>query len=216
MSQRFPLPRAPECPTCHRVSNRRVAKDTNPNGNGGRPYYFCDRSHKYNFITWDDNRDIIAGNPQCWCGHRSRRDRANGPGLTEWYACASRECGFRQEIEGNDIVELEDTRPPETVRDYNMSMVSDFPASVSRFSSGTDLKAGSQPTRSVHHVGADIHSLDEHMRVMSVTPITHTGLQESPFSTYMMPTQFQRSPNLACPLHGGRRKWFFGRVRCRC
>ncbi|KAH7125021.1 hypothetical protein B0J13DRAFT_151055 [Dactylonectria estremocensis] len=216
MSQRFPLPRAPICRSCHQVSNRRVTNATNRNGHAGRPYYFCDRSQRCKFITWDDARGIIAGNPQCWCGHRSRRDRANGPELREWYACASRECGFRQEMEEINTVELEDTQPPETARAYNVSPVSDFLASVSQFSSRSDLRAVSQPTRFVYHVGPDIHTLDEHMRAMSVTPTTHMGLQGSPSLTCMAPTQVQRPPNVACPLHGGRRKWFFGRVNCRC
>lgn len=130
MSQRFPLPRAPICPTCHQASTRRVTNPANRNGNANRPFYFCDRSHKHSFITWDDARGIMPGNPQCWCGQVSRRDRASGPHLNEWYACASRDCGFRRELDENDPVELEHTPPPATARTYDASPAFDFQAAV--------------------------------------------------------------------------------------
>ncbi|KAH7010457.1 hypothetical protein EDB80DRAFT_714919 [Ilyonectria destructans] len=217
MSQRFPLPRAPICPTCHQASTRRVTNPANRNGNANRPFYFCDRSHKHSFITWDDARGIMPGNPQCWCGQVSRRDRASGPHLNEWYACASRDCGFRRELDENDPVELEHTPPPATARTYDASPAFDFQAAVSQYSSRSDLRSVSQPTPNIQRVVPDIYSLDQRMRAMSVTPTAHTVLQGSPPpSYYVVPGQAPKSPNPDCPLHGGRRKWFFGRVRCRC
>ncbi|KAL6407389.1 hypothetical protein AUP68_10221 [Ilyonectria robusta] len=220
MSQRFPLPRAPICPTCHQASTRRITNPANRNGNANRPFYFCDRSHKHSFITWDDALGIMPGNPQCWCGQVSRVDRASGPQSDEWYACASRDCGFKRELDKSDPVELAYTPPPATARTYSPSPAYDFQAAVGQYSTRSDFRSVSQPTPSIERAVPDIHSLDQRMRTMSVTPMAPAGFQATPppsyYVPYGVPGQVQRPPNPDCPLHGGRRKWFFGRVRCRC
>ncbi|KAH7000916.1 hypothetical protein EDB80DRAFT_879035 [Ilyonectria destructans] len=196
MTQRFPLSRAPICLDCSHFSDRRVTSDNNPHGHAGRPFYFCNRFHKFNFITWDDARGIISDNPQCWCGHLSRRNRKNGPSRTEWYACASGGCKFKQDLEENDPVELEGTPTPSTPPADNVSPVSDVKATDSRFSSGTNLGAIPPPTTIVYDTGTDIHSLDKRIRDIGITLTTQAGSQGSPPPTSMVPTWVQRFPNV--------------------
>ena len=104
MNRIFPLHSRPPCPKCRQPSIRAIVKDTNQHGNAGRPYYSCHSGHKTVFITWDDNEGVCNTNPCCWCRVPSRREEKNGPPPREaYYACSSKECGFRQDEMGQQI-----------------------------------------------------------------------------------------------------------------
>jgi len=74
----FPLP-PPICRFCKwRPRYQSYVMSGNPNGNVGKLYYICvcckrdcrrtDPGHERGWITWDDDRGICPGNPNCDCG----------------------------------------------------------------------------------------------------------------------------------------------------
>lgn len=102
MNPTFPLPAAPRClrVRCGRPCTRGIVTEGNRNGNEGRPYYTCwdiacmTGFDKPKFSTWDDNIGIFRGNPQCWCGFRSRRNTSDRPGTAYYYSCSVGGCRF--------------------------------------------------------------------------------------------------------------------------
>ncbi len=104
----FPLDPKPSCRHCHYTPQKRSTVDfTNQNGNGGRPYYVCvpcktnasipPGPNGKGWITWDDNRGMDPGNPECWCGLIARQDRtgvnSQAPGRGFWTCCTGA-CGY--------------------------------------------------------------------------------------------------------------------------
>ena len=116
MNTSFPLSTSPLCPTCDGVASRAIVLG-HKKGNYGRPYYYCQFGHDSVFITWDDDRDISAQNPQCWCKRACRRNqrKTRQPQTRQpeaWYACASGACLFRAQIKiGPHAAELEAAPP---------------------------------------------------------------------------------------------------------
>lgn len=88
-------PRALACSNCHKPGHRRITSFSNPNGNAGRPYYYCSPCRK--FISFDDERGKRDENPLCECGKPSR-SQLNGknsrpPGGVH-FVCSEGQCDF--------------------------------------------------------------------------------------------------------------------------
>lgn len=94
---RFPLQTPPICsnPGCEELASR---TESRARASSGRPYYYCQKGHKREFIQWDDNDGILDGNPHCKCGYRSRREEQTTPIPKARYRCATRECNLWEEI----------------------------------------------------------------------------------------------------------------------
>ncbi|KAI1424430.1 hypothetical protein F5Y12DRAFT_715377 [Xylaria sp. FL1777] len=103
-----PPTQPPLCFLCGQTSTRLVTKSSNPNGNVGRPYYFCLTCPR--FLVFDDYRGNDPTNPECHCGYSSKR-QATGRAkrlagrLPYFYVCRLGTCNFyspcrdRQEID---------------------------------------------------------------------------------------------------------------------
>ena len=100
---------------CRHCGNTNLKYDTvragNPNGNFGRPYYFCDNpicpevlrpdasQHFRGWVTWADDVGMAPSNPFCYCipARNARRDTAGlgsrAPGRHFW-TCATGACGY--------------------------------------------------------------------------------------------------------------------------
>lgn len=89
----FPLTHPPTCRRCGRPGLRPNVRQSNPIGHAGRPYYICSGGHKGDFITFDDNIGIAAGNPPCFCGYASRLSRRRD-GDGQFYSCPIGRCHF--------------------------------------------------------------------------------------------------------------------------
>ncbi|KAI0116358.1 hypothetical protein GGR51DRAFT_315064 [Nemania sp. FL0031] len=100
-----PPTQPPRC--CDQVGTRFITRSSNPNGNAGRPYYKCLYCGK--FLVFDDWRGNTATNPECHCGHSSKRQvtgrykRAAG----QWhFVCRLGACNFYslcKDEKGEDI-----------------------------------------------------------------------------------------------------------------
>jgi len=106
----FPMQEKPLCPRCnYEPKFRNKASANNPNGNANRPYYICVRckndrnrtvsktDHERGWITWDDDRGVRPGNPDCDCAVASRQERTGRystcPGRGFW-TCATGSCAY--------------------------------------------------------------------------------------------------------------------------
>lgn len=93
------LKRAPRCRKCKGPTSKKKANPENVIGNGGRPFYRCDRCEM--FSCFGDMRGIHASNPKCNCSLRRRSravlnkqwDEIRG-GRAAHFRCAVGECGF--------------------------------------------------------------------------------------------------------------------------
>jgi hypothetical protein len=106
----FPMENIPQCRRCgYRPKYRSTVSPNNPNGNSGRPYYFCIRcqfsrkcrassnGHRKGWISWDDNRGVHPSNRNCYCGVACRQDRAGVNSFHSGYGfwtCASGRCSY--------------------------------------------------------------------------------------------------------------------------
>ena len=123
LTRSFPLQRAPRCTVCREYGKLAAVKSSRAaasKDNIGRPYYGCSNNHKYQWLTWNDDKGITLDNPRCTCGHPSRIDCSDKSyGRTYFYSCSTKECGFTQEAEAppvyasprSDANELETTPP---------------------------------------------------------------------------------------------------------
>ncbi|KAF2111989.1 hypothetical protein BDV96DRAFT_580956 [Lophiotrema nucula] len=97
----FPL-RDVYCLRCDQLAQRKITRNSNPNGNAGRPYYICPKCpRKDRFVTWDDSRGVHECNPLCKCGSASRQDRAGVDGERKgwgFWTCARGKCGYWSEL----------------------------------------------------------------------------------------------------------------------
>lgn len=89
----------PLCPICEKPATLHFVKESNPNGNAGRPYYMCDEHQRW--LCWADERGLHPLNPPCDCGAPSRQDRIGvfnlrAPKMGFW-TCASGACRFYSE-----------------------------------------------------------------------------------------------------------------------
>ena len=110
---RFLLREAPRCRYCQTLGTLRTVKESNSNGNSGRPYYICRECKKnqtkigsefeVGWITWNDFRGIDGANPRCGCDKVSRQDRAgfrsSRAGMGFW-TCATGACDYYSEDRG--------------------------------------------------------------------------------------------------------------------
>ncbi|KAI0147768.1 hypothetical protein GGR57DRAFT_244449 [Xylariaceae sp. FL1272] len=87
------------CRLCHKDCHRLITRQSNRNGNAGRPYFKCLPCGK--FITWDDDRGMSPPGPVCHCDLPSRRQLSgtNGGRLKigsrkMHYVCQSGKCNF--------------------------------------------------------------------------------------------------------------------------
>ncbi|KAI4594028.1 hypothetical protein KJ359_008818 [Pestalotiopsis sp. 9143b] len=102
------------CRRCNRPVQRRITKQSNRNGNAGRPYYRCVPCNK--FIAFDDDRGRHEDNPLCECGLPSRT-QLNGlyasPPRGVHYVCGTGKCNYyarlvkdeKQVVVEEDLVE---------------------------------------------------------------------------------------------------------------
>ena len=71
MTQTTLVTPAPRCSRCNAQGRQMVTRQSNRNGNAGRPYFKCSRCPA--FISFGDKRGIDQTNPQCHCQIPSRR-----------------------------------------------------------------------------------------------------------------------------------------------
>ncbi|KAL2783028.1 hypothetical protein BJX66DRAFT_345318 [Aspergillus keveii] len=87
--------RPPDCLRCGRPTKGRIVQRGDLNGNGGRPYYFCEPCNKLSCFA--DMEDIEQENPDCDCGMTTRRQTSgldtDPPGLM-YYRCLIGGCDF--------------------------------------------------------------------------------------------------------------------------
>jgi hypothetical protein len=118
MPKLFPLAAAPKCSLCGASAIRKIIATSNRSGNAGRPYYSCQHSHSFVFITWDDDRNVEPGNPRCYCSLPSRYNTRNDSKAMPWYACATSVCRYKEDVETEDAesvagrAELGGSSPP--------------------------------------------------------------------------------------------------------
>lgn len=106
----FPMQDVPRYGRCdYQPKHRTIVSPHNPNGNAGRPYYFCIKCQfnrkcgvstngfRKGWISWDDDRGIQQNNPPCHCRSMSRQDKAgihsSHPGRGFW-TCATGSCAY--------------------------------------------------------------------------------------------------------------------------
>ncbi|KAG5921820.1 hypothetical protein E4U42_005691 [Claviceps africana] len=101
-------PNTPVCLKCDKPTVRRITRQSNRNGNAGRPYYICIPCNKFSCFTDDRGKD--PGNPPCDCGVPSRRQVAcREKGRKVHFVCMSGKCDFYRtcfDAEG-DVVAVE-------------------------------------------------------------------------------------------------------------
>ncbi|KAI3343192.1 hypothetical protein F4824DRAFT_133940 [Ustulina deusta] len=103
-----PPTQPPLCIRCGRAGERLVTRRSNRNGNAGRPYYKC--LHCGKFLVFDDVRGNDLMNPECHCGHTSKRQvtgRSKPAAGRLHYVCRLGTCDFFrpcQDENGIDII----------------------------------------------------------------------------------------------------------------
>jgi hypothetical protein len=106
----------PVCRHCHQSASRYTTRQSNRNGNAGRPYYKCTPCNS--FVRFDDSRGNDSNNPLCFCRESSRM-QVTGLGKSVpralHYVCKSGACDFydtrrdgleRQIVLDGDLVDL--------------------------------------------------------------------------------------------------------------
>lgn len=91
---RFPLQAIPTCLDCRQPCTRFITQSTT---RYGRPAYACLNHARRMFSTFDDNVGITAGNPNCACQLRSRRETNNTSGV-EFYRCPVGACRWTMNV----------------------------------------------------------------------------------------------------------------------
>ena len=98
-----PPPTPPPCFLCKGPSKRCITRESNRNGNAGRPYYKCFPCNK--FLVFDDSRGNEPGNPECPCGYSSKR-QVSGTGKrvarAVHFVCRMGTCDYYQAKEKMD------------------------------------------------------------------------------------------------------------------
>ncbi|KAI0388265.1 hypothetical protein F5Y17DRAFT_245594 [Xylariaceae sp. FL0594] len=103
-----PPTQPPQCSRCGRVSERRITRSSNRNGNAGRPYYKCLHCNK--FIVFDDYRGNDSTNPECHCGCSSKLQvsgRSKPVAGRLHYVCRLGRCDFfspGKDAKGIDVI----------------------------------------------------------------------------------------------------------------
>ncbi|QQK46043.1 hypothetical protein Pdw03_0941 [Penicillium digitatum] len=93
----------PRCPECYEDGMRQKVRESNRNGNAGRPYYKCYPCNR--FICFADQRGISPTNPLCHCGEYSRRQISGTSNEVPYgihYVCARGWCRFYEEEVNQD------------------------------------------------------------------------------------------------------------------
>ncbi|KAI1825728.1 hypothetical protein F4861DRAFT_163363 [Xylaria intraflava] len=107
-AQAPPPTKPPTCSRCGGIAEFLITKRSNRNGNVGRPYYKCSLCGK--FLVFCDQRGNDPTNPECHCGHSSKRQISGRskpvPGRVH-YVCRLGRCNFYcagKDEKGVDIV----------------------------------------------------------------------------------------------------------------
>jgi hypothetical protein len=86
----------PHCKKCGYLTDYKITRQSNRNGNAGRPYFKCDNCG--NFHSFADTQGISQQNPYCPCGEPSRLERAGWEkGNIPFFVCATGTCAFYRE-----------------------------------------------------------------------------------------------------------------------
>lgn len=77
------------------------AKPWNPNGNGGRSYFYCENCQK--FHSWADEQGVHPNNPPCYCSKPTRLGRSSlEKGNEPYLSCATKECRYFKKLAGTE------------------------------------------------------------------------------------------------------------------
>lgn len=212
-ARRFPLDPAPICPTCDNSCIRSVTSPSSRSGNAGRPYYFCDHGHQRIFVTWDDARGISPDNPRCRCGVNSRRDRKNGPVVREFYTCATKECGFWEDIDPEEQTHQprsNSTSPSYTPQPQRRTYTGEVSPSPAPRATAAAPKMTVPGTK--HDTGSDASSLSQGLNQLKLRELEEYVKEEAVRATRRELFSI-RVAN--CPAHRGGLRSMFRRCICR-